>query len=504
MYRPDFPNHNYLELQRSRIKIGDSRHSDWGTTYDSAMRPHTQQIARQSLDTTFLQRTHWTPGDLPGGNRSEYHARYQDFSSAEPSRPQLSREDMMRTSIRFGDGTPMPARAAVRQPVTETPPRASLRDRMVATHFDLTNPADMDARPRSTHQSDFRAPHAPPPAKVETSLNRGQGARATFEQMGGFGSGASLMRESFRPSTTLPGARASSVTVSGNRIEFADTPMREWQRTHFAMGDTTKRFSTTTGDAHQLPPLAAAPAPADPNAARDRHAQLMWSSIPTDRNFATVAQTTSQSAHRPFGVEPTPLAERTAFVSHHDYRNWRGRPTTTTRESYPPRPVEITPPIVRDLQGSNATFGNDAINEKTTLYRETFRPPGRTQELAPIQELRDFHQAHHSRCERGQNERLETTTHEATYRGCPGGRAADLCEGLRGGHNVVAKDPQFTVRQSAMRQDFVPHRGGQRPPPIDNFLQRSHVQLQGNGEAWTTTQSDYFQWQRYKMPHSSF
>jgi hypothetical protein len=499
MYRPEFPTHNYVELQRSRIQIGDSRSTGWETTNGAAMRPHTQQLNRQSLDTSSLQRTHWTPGDLPAGNVSEYSSRFRDFRNEPTRRPVMSTEDMMKTSIRFGDGTPMASRVLTRESYSGVPPRAGLRDRMVATHFDLTNPSEMQARRESTHQTDFAAPGPTAPIVVATALNQGTGARATFEQMGGFETRSSLMKDSFRPQTTLPSQRTASVTVSGNSITFHGGKTQAWQRTQFNVGDTEKRFSTSMADAHPAPPPVP---PSDPALARDRRVQGMRSSVPIGHDFPTVTESNTQANLRPFtGVSPPPLAARTAFVSNHDYRNWNGRSTTTCRESYvPPGRVEIPPPVDHNLQGSSASIGNSAINEKSSLYRESYRPLGRIDNRTDIQAVRDFHQGHHSNSQRGPNEPLETTTNRATYIGCPGGHASEMCNGLRSGNNVVASDPRFSLRQSSMKETFIHHANVKVPNAVDNSLQRSHIQLGGNDAPWSRTQSEYFQWGRYRLP----
>jgi hypothetical protein len=118
-----------------------------------------------------------------------------------------------------------------------------------------------------------------------------------------------------------------------------------------------------------------------------------------------------------------------------------------------------------------------------------------------MQAARDFHQGHHNDHRVGPAERLEITTNQATYRGCPGGSASHMCTALKGGHNVVPSDPHFNVRRSAMEDDYVPHRDVKVPAPIDNSLQKSHIQLQaGSREPLSTTQSDYFQWEQYRMP----
>jgi hypothetical protein len=203
-------------------------------------------------------------------------------------------------------------------------------------------------------------------------------------------------------------------------------------------------------------------------------------------------------------ARPPPEAERTAFISHQDHRNWRGIPTTTHREAFYPKVAEPVPPVNNQLQESHGTFGNDAIREKTTLYTDSFRRPPPSMDRADVEAARAFHMAHHSNNRSMENEGPPSTMYDTTFIHHKGVPPSDMCEALKGGHNIVANDPRHVVRQSAMKTDFPEHPGVHRPEPIDNLLQRSHLQLTGASQAWTTTQQDYFQWERYKMPGRPF
>jgi hypothetical protein len=203
-------------------------------------------------------------------------------------------------------------------------------------------------------------------------------------------------------------------------------------------------------------------------------------------------------------MRPPPPAESSAFISHHDFRNHKGSVSTTSRDAFQPKKADPVPPLDGNLQESHASFGLAGAKTGSTLYRDTFTPPARTMEKVDIQAARDFHQSHHNDGRSGPSERLESTTYKTNYTGCRGGQASEICDHLRGGHNVVANEPSFTVRRSAMKDSFVPYKGVQRPAPIDNFLQRSHIQLQGNAAPWTTTHQDYFLWEQYKMPGHPF
>jgi hypothetical protein len=221
--------------------------------------------------------------------------------------------------------------------------------------------------------------------------------------------------------------------------------------------------------------------------------------------FPIVRTTEMQDGTRAYpDARPPPEAERTAFISHQDHRNWRGTPTTTHRETFYPKVAEPIPPVNNQLQDSHGTFGNDAIRERTTLYADSFKHPPPSTDRVDVDAVRAFHMGHHSKGNSYQREDPPRTMHDETFVHHKGVRPSEMCDALKGGHNIVANDPRHVVRESAMKSDFPEHAGVHRPPPVDNLLQRSHLQLTGCGQPWTTTQQDYFQWERYKMPGRPF
>jgi hypothetical protein len=140
----------------------------------------------------------------------------------------------------------------------------------------------------------------------------------------------------------------------------------------------------------------------------------------------------------------------------------------------------------------------------TTLYDETFRKPPQTLEPANMDAARAFHMGHHSNSRSGMSEGPPKTVYQATYVHHKDTKPSDMCDSLKGGHNIVANDPRFVVRKSQMESDYAPYPGVHRPEPVDNFLQQSHLQLKGAALPWTATQEDYFQYETYKMPGRPF
>jgi hypothetical protein len=242
----------------------------------------------------------------------------------------------------------------------------------------------------------------------------------------------------------------------------------------------------------------------DPAVIRERKAAVGKSHVNDGACYPTVRESTMRAgtvAHP--GFVPPEMAEKTAFQSHHDFRNCDGRPSTTYRDAFPKRPYEHVPAVDHHLQDSHASFGNDQINEKRTLYNDSYQRPPQTRERIDMQAARDFHQAHHLNNRGLPGDKTGITTYRDAYRGCPGGKASDICEALRGGHNIVPNDPRFAVKKSAMREAYVPYPKAPLPQPVDNSLQRSHIQMQGTDARYSTTQSDYFWWHLYRLPHEA-
>lgn len=500
MYKPDFPTHNYLELQRSRIQIGDKRHLSWDTTYNDTMRPKTQDLGRQSIDTCMLQRTHWTPGDLKNQNESEYHERYKNFGTGSKRETVLSRDQMNRTSFTLGDGSPMASRATNRGTPVTPDPRVSFQEKMVATHFDLKNPSVSEKDWATSNKTDFRPFTAKPAQSAQIELNKGLGAKSSFENYGAFRTDQSLARASYsgaRPQTTQ--VRNRSVTIQGDQIDFEQNTTNKWQRTNFKVGDTEKRYSTTSADALRPPKN---PEHIDPHYSQNKRLAFARSTVGAGNCFPTVKDSAMKEAIVPHPeCKPPPMAEKSAFISHHDFRNFNGKINTTMHDALPPRKAEPVEPINNHLQTSHMVLGAAGVHVKSTLSQDTYTKPPRTMEKADVDAARNFHMSHHSKTSSNSAAKTEITTNQATYIGCPGGKPSDMCDSLKGGHNIVPHDPRFSVKKSAMKEDFHPYPNVQPPPPIDNLLQRSHIQIQQDKSAqWKTTQQDYFQFNTYRLP----
>jgi hypothetical protein len=499
IYRPDYPYNNYIELQKSKIPFGDARHFPWETTYHADMRPLSRQENQQAIDTLMLQKTHWNPGDLPGPKESEYHHAYPDWGVNCQRQQEVTRDSMMATTFSLSDGVSKMTRTVAQPTAADVEPMPKLKEQMEATHFTLADPSEPGWS--TTHATAFTKPDGEPAQPPHMELMRGAGVKSTFENLGAFGPSRSLYKDTYRQQDLSGLGRIPKATIRGDHINFEQNIGHRWQKTHFDVGDDLRRWSTTSGDA--LTPKRVTPV--DPTLARERRQAGTRSCVMQGNDEGPTQRTTMMDALQPHpDCVPPPLAERTAFISHQDHRNWNKPTTTNNRAEYVWKTAEIPDPCNIQLQDSHASFGNPAIREMETLYDATFKKPPMSMERADVEAARAFHMGHHSKTATTHLPGNDRTEYQSEYTGCVGGKASEICDGLKGGHNIVANDPRHIIRESCMKEQFRKHPDVRPPPPIDNYLQDSHLPLKGGGVPWTTTQMDYFWFETYHMPGRPF
>jgi hypothetical protein len=457
------------------------------------------------MDTMTLQQTHWNQGDVPGAKISEYKREYPDWGTDCTREQEVTQAMMMGTHFSLSDGRTSIDPPSESYTAAEAPRAVSVKEQMVATHFDLTSPSAPGWE--TTHSASYRGNPAPPAAPPHMELQRGLGTKATFDSLSAFPPARPLYNDSYTgekmPRTTVTGGRMPKATVAGSQITFLQGTTQKWQRTNFEPGDGLNRFTTTSGDA--LCPKQQSVDRSDPQFARKKRLAFARSVVMQGFDLPTTKTTTMDDATRPHPEHrPLPAGERTAFVSHQDHRNWNAPVTTTHHDEFFPKTAESVGPVNNRLQDSHGTFGNPAIREVTTLYEDSFGRPPQAVEPADMAAARSFHMGHHSTSASGMHDQLPPTEYRASYTGHGRAKASDICDALKGGHNVVAHDPRFVLRKSVMDTEYVAHPGVHKPPPVDNSLQNSHVQLKGAALPWTTTQQDYFQYETYHMPGRPF
>lgn len=445
----------------------------------------------------MLQRTHWTSGNIPATQESEAHAKYRDFKQKATRDPAYTRDQMMKTTFTLGNDTdPFAGRVVQREYHEGIPQRENYREKFTATHFDLTTPGA--PKWESTNKAEFRPLTAQPSQPINHELNRGLGAKSSFEQMGAFDTKRSLNQDTYinygkcRPET----ASSQAVRVTKDSIVFTQGNTQASQRTSVKLGGIQTDYSTTMQDGFVKTRSIETP---DPQLAKQRRAQFQRSCVGQESSAIPPVYKSEMKesivAHPE--CRPPPAAERTAFVSHHDYRNWDGKINTTMHDDFPAKKAEMRQPFNMGLQKSHCNIGYAGINENHSLYSDTFKKPENVSERVDAAAMRAFHTAHHSKTDTGTAAKTGKTTYEDTYKPQPNFVPPPSCDALKGGHNVVPNEDRFNVKESNMKESYKAPTKVEQPMRTDNKLQRSHLQLKSNCPAWTTTQHDYFLFDTY-------
>lgn len=500
IFRPDFPSNCYKLLQRSSIATGDRRREYWDTTYGTEMRPRTAEHQQQKIDTITLQKTHWTNGNIETTKESEYVDKYRPFSVTAARSPEFTRDKMMKTSFAIGDKN-QPFEVRDRSiPVMEPVERPNYREMNTATHFNLTTPT---APSWETTSRDAYKPHDVKPAEsAQMELNKGLGAKSNFDQYGAFQTRNSEASDAYIDHKAGMPEYASTQSVvvdrAANTINFNQSTSNKWQRNNVRLSGQPNEWLTTSQCGCFKGPIT----PIDCQQARIRRAQFTRSCV--DQGTPAIPTVTKSVMHTDIvphpDCRPPPPAPATAFISNHEFRNWDGPISTTYKDSFQPKKAEIPTPANKGLQRTNAKFGYDGINEKTTLYQESFRKPPPTHDPVDAAAMRAFHTAHHTKNDLKDASDTGKTTYQVDYVGHPGFRPPDLANVIKGSNNVVPNEERFNIKESTMKASY------KKPPPFDqaqvrdNKLQRSHLQLKSQQDPWTTTQQDYFLFEKYNPP----
>jgi len=482
MFKPEFPTHNYLELQRSKIQIGDKRSLSWETTYNSSMKPLQRDSQTTKVDTVMLQKTHWTPGNIPMTTESESHEKFRPYTVSGQREKPITRDEMMKTTFNIADPNSSFEQRSSARVITRSPKYENYRDKMIETHFSLKNP---DApKWQTTSKEAYPAYDSKPAEAIRNPPNIGLGAKETMN-LSNFPLPNTSNHDAF--------AYAKQVTAKETR---PDTGVK-WQKTNFKLGGVPTNYQTTMHD--QFPPDIET-TKIDSEIAQKRRQALTKSSISNGNVYPTVKSSTmhdSMSAHPEY--RPPPKIDPSLYTSHHDIRNSDERPTTTMKDSYKPIVGKPEKPVNLALQSSHVQITSDGVHEVHSLYNDTYTKPPPTYQPVDAQLMRTFHTSHHSRIGIGAEAKTGQSTNHTSYIAHPGFKPPEMCKDLKGGHNVVPNENRFAKSQSCMKDAYQVPKKVEQPSVRDNSLQQSHIQLKSNSESWSTTQGDYFKFKTYNI-----
>jgi hypothetical protein len=426
---------------------------------------------------------------------SESHREYVPLPLEERSGGR-TRDDLMATSFVLGDGSAMETKStlasqkAVGMSDRIDPSLAQeRRANLVGSHMNFSQ--GVPDNWTTTHRTDFANTGGAPAVPIQSRVQDGAGARDSFA----------------RPAVLDPceSESRSRYVDFGRQVERADLAERRaaFGKSTLVIGDlghTTYETTNQAAFARRGREVLSANA-ADAAAVQARRARLQKSRVNEGCHEPTFQKSSygdSFVEHK--GFRPEKAEERSAFISHLPSGNSTDDQVyqTCSREAYQPTVGDRVD--IRDigLRDSHLAIGSDAINERNSLYRETYKGEQLRQDRVDPVAVRDFHTSHH--CKMGSWWRNEPTQSEAksAYIHHRGARPRSPCHLIQGGSVICPADPSMTIRESAMKRDYVEHKKVDRNPPVNNRLQQSHIlATSGFEDKWTTTSQDYFRFKTF-------
>lgn len=487
MSDPSFPK-RYVPPRRDSGIIGNGEGDQWTTTYQSDSRPKdlsdSSNWGTASIDTEKLQSTHWRTGtesaEMVSNYKSDYHVHPQVQREAVKTR-----DELMASSIVLGDGRPMETRQSLNsQKVISSAavPRTDIHQQIVGSHIALGmgNGGGADQWETTNHSS-FKGLQGMPAQTYQDRFHSGDGARDAI-CAGYVAPNKSEMKSEFVPLNSK---------VDHRDFHEVESKLR---KTSFQVGDvTTTTYETTNKAEFKKLPIENH----DPGYAKRQKARLSESQILHSNERMPTKSMYDETFVEHKGFLPPKSNERTAFISHHDFRNCNEVFTSTSQDAFPVRAVTKTEPVDNRLRDTHVVIGEPTINENRSLYQDTFikKTPQNNSS-----ERRDYHHEDHIRVTNPGEELHFTTTTQASYLPHPGFKPRDPIQFSQIEHVITPADPSLTVTESTMKSTFIAHPNQKVNAPVNNSLQTSHINISGGAEnQYRTTQHDYFQFKTFKF-----
>lgn len=489
---PSFPKRHTNSITDGIGLPAKNIESSWETTYGSEVKAPNfdpSVYAASKVDTVKLQSTHWTTGNEYEPMMTENQRNYV----AIPPQPRSSirtRDQLMATSFRLGDGSPMETRASLGAQksvgISKAVPKAGMKEQLVGSHMNLKMGGFDNWT--TTNKSSFQDPQGKPAIPAQNRLQDGAGAREAI------GAGEAEPMQSEMRSHFVP------IKLDVSPFDKHERLTRLRQST-FQVGDvTTTTYETTSQAAFKN--AGENTVKVDPRLARMQRQALSKSQISIGHG-EPMAQRSSYGEtfieHR--GFMPPPSIGKTAYISHIPGGNAEDTVLTTcSQDAYRPMKAEIPKPVDNRLRDTHIVIGAEGVKETTSLYHDTFKGQQAAQIRVDPSQARAFHTEHHTRLAGPAMQEALVSTSQATYVPHVGVKPRQSIQFEQIEHVITPADPSLTVTQSSMKADFVEHKNARPNRPVNNALQQSHINIGGGmGDSWKTTQNDYFQFKEFKF-----
>ncbi|OHS92917.1 hypothetical protein TRFO_40741 [Tritrichomonas foetus] len=489
---PSFPK-RYIPQNMDGFSVKTNAPTNWETTYSAeiqAKQISPENYVRSDIDTATLQSTHWTTGNERSDMISETKDKYRQYSNIEDSRqPVRTRDQLMKSSFVLGDGSPMETRASLREKKSiqadQNLPRTGIHQELVSSHIDL-GMGGGHSQWETTTQASYKPYQSSIPAAMNPNFQSGHGAREA-------------LRSDYITNTYQTENQANFVNYN-SRPEPINQQERltRLRNSQIQIGDSNANYFQTTNqtDFVKLPIQ-----PIDPQIAKAARDRLSRSQIYDGKKEPLNTQTSYNETFKEYkGYKPPAAAERSAFVSHHDFRDCKDTFQSESREAYQPHHITRTPQADLHLTNTHIAIGAPGYGEMRSLYRDTFKgEQGEDQRIDPA-EVRMFNTAHHSKVNDDTDHSTMMTTSQATYVHHKNVQPTEPCNWNYNEHTITPADPTLTNMTSESHAAYVHHKGAVANKPINNSLQESHINIAGGQvDQWKTTQQDYFRFKTFKF-----
>lgn len=486
---PSFPRRR-IPPKMDGFTVDKNIPTDWETTYSAGSKP--KQISsdlygRIEIDTSKLQSTHWTTGNEPTTMLTEHQEKYRpyDISQREPVR---TRDQLMKSSFTLGDGFPMETRESLtKQNSTPYDPnrvRPGIHEELVGSHIDLRS--GTNEKWETTNQASYKKFSTSQPSIANPNFQSGQGARDA------------LSNDQYTNSyTTENQSNFIDFHVKQDPIDQQERLTR-YRNSNVQLGDYGEGNYLTTNQADYKHFRVK---PVDPKVAKAARERLTRSQFSEYKKEPMNTRTSYNDTFIEYkGFHPPSSVERSAFISHHDFRNCPDTFCSESHASYISHPISKTQKADLNLSNTHIVFGTPEPSDMRSLYQDTFKGIQTGNQRIDPTELRSFNTAHHMKVNDDTADPKLYTTNQVTYVHHNNFRPRSPIHFSKMDSVIAPSDPSLTVTESTMHASFVPHHNASTNKPINNSLQSSHINFSG-GETgkWTTTQSDYFQFKTYKF-----
>lgn len=478
---PVFPKIYTGNSNRDSIQTGGVPNT-WETTYHSYIKPQEGQIEPQYVDTVALQKTHWQGNGESSDMLSETKAKYIQYPIQKKDQIQ-TRQNLMSTNYADDNRLPMETRESlnrykVASSLGVSKPTIS-HQQLAASHIDLKQAGNDDWT--TTTGSAYQY-HQPDPAKPALAdLRSGNGAREAMDNQGAFQVYVSEAHDNYRKFNIPPSQnnnqdlRKTSIRVGGDKVTYETTNKHDFKKISIDPSELESQKIST--------------------------AQLQRSQFEVgNRSYPTEKSSYQETFKQYPDAQPPKPVEKSAFVSHHDYRNCNETFKSSSQDAYVPLNGKPSRPFNMNLNQSHVKLGENSVHETTSLYNETFKPQSSTIQNTHVDpaEARAFHTRHHANVTTIVGIETNKTINQTSYVPHPESRPREPIRNDFNSNPICMANQSTIQMQSTMKSDFKAPQPTAPNQAVNNRLQNSHLHLGGMNTEWKTTQSDYFQYKTFR------